>query len=245
MLKEMLVLAKSWKNGGYCVGGIELTRGNDGCKYLSDNWLRPVTSTRDGKHQGDLPKPVCEHFSVFDIIEIDVEPASCTPGQPENWLLKDQRIRKLSRLFRMDGIYWLVQQAGKVWFDVSTMRDDQVSCNTVLSACAQRSLMVIQPQDLFLTLEVEPNSYGLRKRVYASFSYEGRAYQRIPLTDPAIAKVFCNQFPAQPGVQYQKQLRNQDRYWLTLSLSPEFRGNHYILVAAVLDHSGYLNRRYG
>ncbi len=245
MQKEILVLAKSCKTGGYCVGGIELVLGDDGRKYLSNTWIRPVTVTEEGQHQGCLDKHLCTGFSVFDIVEINAVPAEYIPGQPENWLLQDTRIRKVTTLSQFDVINMLAQQAGSIWSDDCTYRDDQVSPAAVVSAAQQHSLMVIQPENLTFTLEVEQKPYGLRKRVSASFTHAGKFYSNIKVTDPAVSKVFCNQFPAAPGVQYQKQLRNQDQYWMTLSLSPEFMGNHYVLAAAILDHSGYLNRRYG
>ncbi|QSR34197.1 hypothetical protein CFI10_04210 [Marinobacterium iners] len=245
MQKEILVLAKSCKTGGYCVGGIELVLGDDGRKYLSNTWIRPVTVTEEGQHQGCLDKHLCTGFSVFDIIEINAVPAEYIPGQPENWLLQDTRIRKVTTLSQLDVINCLAQRNVSIWSDDRTVRDDQISPAAAASVAQCHSLMVIQPENLTFTLEVEQMPYGLRKRISASFMHAGKSYNRIKVTDPAITKVFCNQFPAAPGVQYQKQLRNRDRYWVTLSLSPEFMGNHYVLAAAILDHSGYLNRSYG
>ncbi|WP_417533698.1 dual OB domain-containing protein [Marinobacterium stanieri] len=245
MQKEILVLAKSNKNGGYCVGGIELVCGDHGQKHLSNNWVRPVMVADDGAHQGCLPKQLCSGFKVFDIIKIDVVPAASILGQPENWLLQNQKIRKVATLSQTDVVRGLARKADSIWSDSSTWRDDQVSHAAVVAAEPQQSLTVIQPQDLILTLEVEQESYGLRQRVFASFTHAGKSYQRITVTDPAIKRVFRNQFPTVPGVQYQKTLHNRDRYWLTLSLSPEWMGNHYVLAAAVLDHTGYLNRNYG
>jgi len=243
--KEILVLAKSWKTQGYCVAGVEVVRAADGKPRVGKDWLRPVTIAEDGKHHGCLPKHLCGDFRVFDIIDMELAHAETVCAQPENYLLRRPQIRKVASPSRLEAVGKVARNDACIWFDARTARDDQVSARVARCFTASGSLMLVQPENLTLSLELVNGSYGVRNRIHASFFYAGREYRRITVTEPAVFKVFRNQFPKEPGDRVEKRLRNGDGYWLTLSLSPEFNGNHYVLVAGVLDQTGYMNRVYG
>lgn len=242
MLKQILVLAKSYKTGGYCVGGLELVVESDGQRYITKNWIRPVTIAENGEHKGCLPHSICSEFNVFDVIELDLIPADPIFGQPENYLIQDLRIQKVDCLEVIDCLRHFEKHNLMPWHDTRTVRDDQISSEALAAESPYCSLMLIQPENLVFTLTLDLN---FKRKLYASFTYQGKAYQRIPVTEPALLKLFKNQYPLATGSSYDLVLRNADAYWLTLSLTPEFLGHHYMLVAGVLDHCGYLNRSYG
>lgn len=245
MLIEILVLAKSFKTGGYCVGGVQVVVGDDGRRSLTDRWIRPVTMTAAGEQKGCMAVSVCNDFSVFDVIELNLAPAEITPGQPENYLMLDNTVRQIAHLSRLECLNNFIDSSEPLWSDSQASRDDQISPNTLSAYPKQSSLRLIQPGNLVFTLELDCQNGEYRKHIFESFSFAGKAYHRIKVTEPAITKIFKNQFPASLGVSLQKRLLNEDRYWLTLSLTPEFMGYHYVLVASVIDQSGYINRTYG
>lgn len=250
MQKEILILAKSVKHGGCCVAGIEVGRSADGLPVLGNNWVRPVTAVNNGSSSGAIPKDECNHYSVGDLVWMNLQSAVPVCAQQENWTWAGTSFRKSGELDDNRRLEYLTNTDNKVWFDRTTVRDDQISESVVLQQKISHSLMLVAPQHLVFSLELEQASYGVKKRVFASFTLGDKTYQRISVTDPAVRKVFSNQFPNTVGQAVTKTLNHGDGYWLTLSLSPKFvcgngRAHHYVLVAAVIDHTGYLNRRYG
>lgn len=251
MQKEILILAKSAKHGGYCVAGVEVEQAAGGHRVLGNNWVRPVSELSDGTCSGAIPREMCDSFQVGDIVIADLKGHAPVVGQQENWVWAGTPFKSAGKVSDIRVLRYLTAPAQPIWFDVSTNRDDQVSECTVIRNGIGHSLMLVAPEDLVFSLEVEQTSYGLRKRIFATFSHQGKTFQRLVVTEPSLRKIFSNQFPREEGVTVSKRLNHKDSYWLTLSLSPKFSGTcggpayHYLLVAAVIDHSGYLNRRYG
>lgn len=250
MQKEILILAKSVKGGGCCVAGIEVERSADGLPVLGNNWVRPVSAANNVSYSGAIPNGECNHYRVGDLVWMDLKGQAPIFAQQENWMWAGTPFQKSGELDDNRRLEYLANTNNKVWFDRATARDDQISESAALQQDISHSLMLVAPQNLVFSLELEQTSYGVKKRVFASFTLGDKTYQRFSVTDPAIRKVFINQFPNTVGQAVTKTLNHGDGYWLTLSLSPKFvcgngRAHHYVLVAAVIDHTGYLNRRYG
>ena len=247
MQKHMLVLAKSFKAGDFCVAGLEVGNSVNGHQVLKRNWLRPVSANSSNECIGPIPKGACEDFRVGDVVQLDLVAPRPIIAQPENWLWRESNIRLTRSNVNPQVLRPFANSVEPIWFDPATERDDQISTSYAKSQEIDSSLMLVAPQNLVFTLELSRTAKGLRKRIFASFVHQGQAFQRIPVTDPSVCAVFCNQFPSVPGTVVQKTLNHNDNYWLTLSLSLEFGtpAHHYVLVAAVIDHTGYLNRAYG
>jgi hypothetical protein len=251
MQKEILILAKSIKHGGCCVAGIEIEYTADGCRVLGDGWVRPVSESAHGKCSGAIPREECDRLRVGDIVLLDVDRPAPIFAQKENWTWAGTPLRKSGELRDNRILNYLVNSDQQIWFDPTTDRDDQISEAAAHQQDIGHSLMLVAPENLVFSFELKQTGYGIRKRIFASFMYQGKTHHRLAVTDPALMKVFCNQFPKTLGVTINKTLNHGDNYWLTLSLSPKFApvsngpAHHYALVAAVIDHSGYLNRRYG
>jgi len=242
--KQILVLAKSWKEGGFCIAGPEVICRSDGTRSLSANWVRPVHPKNDGQMTGPISTVFCNQVSVLDIIRLDEPEHVPSQVQPENWRVAVRPFSRESRFTRIELLHSLAKRSGSIWSDSQTARDDQVSAAT--AEASGRSLMLVAPENLVFSLRLQECQYGLKQRISVSFTHEGRYYTGIPVTDPAVCRVYKNQFPRTPGQVLECALHNGDRYWLTLSLSPRWKdGNHYILAAAVVDYTGYLNRTYG
>lgn len=246
MQKEILVLAKSYKTGGFCIAGVEVDKGTDGQRRLTRRWIRPV-SRQNGTTSGSIPSVACSNFSVFDLIGIDLEKHQPMAGQPENWQWPESAIHTLAPKPDRRVLHQLANCSAAIWHDPSTARDDQISAPHTISMGIEHSLMLIAPQNLVFSLELQRFGNEVRKRIFVSFTHNGQTYRRIAVTDPAIFRVFTNQFPIAIGACARKRLHHGDNYWLTLSLSPCFGKTpcHYIIAAAVIDHTGYLNRTYG
>lgn len=235
------MLAKSRKASGYCVAGLELIsqKGTPG-KQLGD-WIRPVfPCNANAQHSAAVPAPLCGNFSVLNVIEFGVLESTPTQYQPENWLAPEFHVNGIKHLTSLNSLA-AACDSNNVWYDLNTQRDDQVSQRTISASANSKSLMFIQPENLEFTLRNDDKG---KRNVLASFIHNEQHYTDLIVTDPAIERLFKNQFPVQRGQCNITPLRNADNYWLTLSLTPEYRGLRYVLVAAVVDHSGYINRNY-
>ncbi|ONM43001.1 hypothetical protein BXT89_15200 [Halopseudomonas pachastrellae] len=244
MRKDILVLAKSWKEGGFCIAGLELTRTQSGSRMLTHNWIRPVLPKADGSMTGAIPHELCASVSVLDIVTLDGMVHAPTAMQPENWLVPAHDMSVSGCVQKPVLLQRFAHEHGGIWHDARTLRDDQVAADTPVGASG--SLRLIAPADLVFSLQLNESSTGIKRRISAAFTHEGRRYSGIPVTEPALTRVFKNQFPHAVGHVVERRLNHGDRYCLTLSLSPVWKdGNRYILGAAVIDYTGYLNRTYG
>jgi len=85
---DLLVLASSYKHGGRCIAGWDVT---------NDRWLRPVSPRPDGTLElvhcaidGDWPR-------LFDLVRIEIDQPRPTPYQPENWVITERPWERLRR----------------------------------------------------------------------------------------------------------------------------------------------------
>lgn len=243
MQKELLVLAKSQKPGGFCVAGVEIEKSAEGQRNLTSNWIRPVVDKPGEGKIGSIPYAACEGFFVFDVINVELAEHCPEPGQPENWLWSGADLNKVVTIPNHDILGGLANHDEDIWFDDHTHRDDQISLIYEHNQGIDRSLMMVQPEQLSFKLELQDEN---KKKIFASFIHKGKKLEHIPVTDPILHRLFARQFPTDIGESVVKTLKHGDRYWLTMSLTPRFTAMecHYVLVAAVIDQTGYLNRNY-
>lgn len=240
--KEILVLAKSCKPKGYCVAGLEVVLDENTQEKHLGNWIRPVLpSANQAESSGSVPAELCANFSVLNIVTVNLSNSTPTEYQPENWIAPHFRANDVMSLNSLKPLSHVCDER-PVWFDDKTLRDDQVRQSTVAKNCSTQSLMFIQPENLQFTLS---NDERHGPKISVCFSYLDHTHKNLSVTDPAIKRLFKNQFPEQGGPTKSTSLFNADNYWLTLSLTPEYRGCRYVVVAAIVDHSGYINRNYG
>ena len=232
--KQMLVLANSIKQGGRCLAGrfIELC----GRQWQVGDWCRPVLP--DGEGNDSIPEDVCCEFNPLDVISIDLDTHQPIPGQPENWLWRrDTPITIVHSFNRVrNSLVDIVDTPDNLWLDSKSYRPDAVRQTHPV----HQSLYLVQPSNLQLTLYIDDG----RRRIFGSFLYNGHMYERIPVTDPIMFRIFSNQFRNKPVT---KTLMNGDRYWLTMSISRPFKkykNYRYKFIAAIIDHSGYIQRNY-
>jgi len=73
--RQMIVLTMSYKQGGYCLAGID---------PVSGKWMRLVT-----ENGGAVSKNYCKSFNLRDCIEVEIISSAATEIQPENLLLDE------------------------------------------------------------------------------------------------------------------------------------------------------------
>ncbi|WP_079031829.1 dual OB domain-containing protein [Streptomyces specialis] len=219
-IKELVCLANSRKHGERCIAGIEVG---------SRDWIRPVTihaghaiSASERRYlSGEEPQ-------VLDVISmrlIDYQPVGF---QRENWLLDSSVRWEKTGQIGWGGLSRLEQRPVRLWLNGYSTN---AGCNDFLPADRQStvndSLKLIRVNGATIRVDTpSPRSEDARLVVRAEFKYAGSGYV-LRVTDPVCEEKFRKQ-----GVG---RHRLGDSF-LTISLSEEFMGRIFKLVAAVIEY---------
>ena len=248
--KTIVVLAKSYKQGGWCIAGREINLDLKANTFdVSGGWVRPVSD--DNAHHGALLDMHCAFADgstprIYDIVEVELQCPAPEIGQPENHSLTGKAWNRINDI-TPDAIHAFSEDVPDIWLE------DQ-SNNYVTDVYAQfgnvsSSLVIIRPSDFQIHLSNNLNEYTgeFKKETRGAFTYKGVRYTDISITDPAIRKMLRNQYPAQGYPEIVTTLNAGDNCYLCCSLAPAWGGNnrHYKLIATVFDFDGYIQRTYG
>jgi hypothetical protein len=212
-------MAVSYKYGGRCIGGVELTKNQNDNSYsiVKENgapkWVRPVT--RNTEH-GEIPMYLSSTCKVMDIVKLTDVEACPDCAQSENYYFRG--IKKVGHLAtNSETLNMLCDNMHNLLFGNRGKAVHPDSYETM-----DYSLMLIKAQDVNFFMETRYGTDRMRLRV--NFSYNGITYD-LPVTDPDL----CEQ--ADYGVE---ALNGRDAYYMTISLGVEYEGWHSKLVANVI-----------
>jgi hypothetical protein len=229
--KRIIVLANSIKKGARCVAGVTF----DGAQERAA-WLRPVS----GESEGELKlwhRRTSDGRDVvpLDIVDVPLARYANDPIHPEDWVV--DTARPWSRVGRFDSarLASLEECPPDLWLD-PVERSDRATRTFLLSRPGHQSLHLVRPADLRIELSQEYHEAKGRdvKRTRARFVYRGQEYV-MTITDPVFTLRHCTLHPptgARPAV-FRPPCK--DRCLLCVSLTPEFRGFHYKVVATILN----------
>ncbi|WP_416069167.1 dual OB domain-containing protein [Streptomyces buecherae] len=216
--KRLVCLANSRKHGGRCVAGIDMH---------SSSWIRPVSgrpgravSTTERQYpSGAEPRPL-------DIVSLRlIEPRPISFHQ-ENWLVDSSVRWQQKGRIGWDELRLLEQPPARLWsdgFHTNAGSNDRVP--TDHEGVVTDSLKLIRVSDA--TIKVHRAWARDDPAVRAQFQHAGSEYC-LKVTDPACEDTY--------------RRRGTGSYslgdtFLTISLSEEFNGYLYKLVAAVIERS--------
>lgn len=217
MDKYFICLANSYKHGGRCIAGIEITKNAEGNLVIVNNpdgrprWIRPISNEKDGV----IPNEIAQDINLFSIIKLsDAIPCARNPHVEDTKYtqLKCYKGRfsrnkdfinlcldkKHQNLFYSQGKAISVDRAGQL--DYSLM------------------LIHLENAEAYIDEKREKSKYRMK------FNYYGYNYD-FSITDP----IFLEKLRKAPS----RSLQLKDVY-LTLSLGLEFDGFHFKLVAGVI-----------
>lgn len=232
--KKFVVLSKSIKYGQNCVAGREINHNES--ELTLGPWIRPVSDHDKGAvstleimlKDGGLP-----HF--LDIIEIEVDRNENNPIQPENWLIEKKRWKKTGRI-DVDSVFkHFIERPANLW-EGSFCQPDRISTDEYIRSEYNSSLCIIKPETFSMEICVIFNEFEGReqKRRRGKFLYNGVNYD-LAITDPEIDRKYFRHFPGiDDGI---KQITmDVEKCLLCISLTPEFNGYHYKLIATVIEN---------
>jgi len=201
----------------------------DGEDYWG-GWIRPVSTHDEGAisirecrlNDNCIPEPL-------DVVEIPCTHCENEPTQPENWQIhEDLSWKKIDRWNLQDAID-LLESPSNLWLQPGT-KQDRVTSEYLHTLQDHQSLYLIKP-DNFRFL-VETKHWDGHKRVRGVFNYNRLLYN-FSVTDPLIGpKYFPNMANVSDGII---ELDNSDGCFICVSLTPEFKGHHYKIIATVFE----------
>lgn len=218
MDKYIICLANSYKHGGRCIAGIEITFDTNGKPFIVRHpdgrpiWLRPVSDSPDGSISNEIAKDI----KLFSVIKVtDVVPC------PNKAHVEDI---KYSQLEGQHGYFTPNDNLLQLCLDKKHQNIFYFQGKAVSAQMVERldySLMLIKPNDVeaYVDENREKSKYRMK------FSYYGSHYD-FSITDPE----FLEAFKTNPELG-----SNLKNVYLALSLGMEFEGFHFKLVATVIQ----------
>ena len=220
MKKHFICLANSIKYRGRCLAGIEVSLDGAGRYTIARNedetpqWIRPVSREKCGT----LPESETKNIVLFDIIEIGTTRECPQYAHSEN------------------VFYSYLKKSGKKSFQSEKHLNDL--CNNVhpmllFNGLKSISTDVFQQSGYSLAFIRASNctfwkdeSDMFKDKFRVRFLYNNIEYV-LPLTDPVfIHKLNVNGFDS---------INSAKHYYFTVSLSEEFKGWHYKLIAGIVE----------
>lgn len=173
MIKQICILTKSYKHGGFCVAGIDINTGQ---------WIRLVNS--DDPNTDEIRKEQMflngKPIECLDIIEYDFIKNISNGCQTENWLLNTTFKPRFIKSITIDELINLIKIEKDDYFifnNSNLLSIDEISK-------VNRSLFIFHVQNLKIEATTY-ESYGeIRFRYKCSFDYNNQQYTNISLTDP-------------------------------------------------------------
>ncbi len=147
-IQEIVVLANSYKEGGLCLAGKDLS---------TKKWIRPVSNS----HGGALLKSAYSHISPLNIISMNLSQHIPLAEQPENFLISETKTN-IHGSFPRPALDNLIDSPSSIWMYGS--RQDRVTPEEISSYQAtHQSLYLIKVEKLKVI--VESNFNGSSKLV--------------------------------------------------------------------------------
>jgi len=225
---DLICLANSIKMRGRCVAGLLV----DG-----KGWVRPIAADTD---HGQL---LLRHFRLddgsepkaLDLVRLPLTRAQPAPGQPENWVIGEERWVLKARPLG-PNLYPRLRDAittGPVLLGSTQARVSAPAATQLTS-----SLALIKPSKLQWYLKRDLYD---RLQPRTRFDLDGQTYD-LPVTDPAwTSRILRRLSQGEPGFYPQEKLglSGDSPVLLTVSLGEAFNGYCYKLVAAIVEIPGF------
>lgn len=222
MKKIFICLAKSAREGGFCVAGKEILIIDSHIKKVF-NWFRPVGVTADAIPCGDFP------FLIGDVVSCEVESAKLELTQSENFILcndakwekighiSTRNVEKTCQLFedRPDSL-WGFGDSSRNGINDKISEVSASQYNASLYFVKAKNPIVYKRDQSYFPEET-------KAKIRLKFYYNNINYDLI-VTDPSFTENYWNTL----SVGEEMIL---DDFYITVSLAKPYKGYCYKLVA--------------
>jgi hypothetical protein len=232
--KHLLILAKSIKHWpGVCIAGREVI--HNGRQYKLGPWIRPIGSRPGAElYPEEILLEDGEELEVLDFVEVRLSRKMRDSSQPENWLIAtDRPWRRVNDLFKKPRLPSIIDRPKDIWLDRED-RSDRVADHLLKRRPPEQSLYLIHVPKLTAQFEADLRDGHYRKRHRATFTY-GVAEYTLNITDPLFNERYKDRFPGDNRPPCSFVVKPPGGCYLCISLTPEFNGYHYKVVATILE----------
>ena len=182
MKKQICILTKSYKHGGYCVAGIDME---------TKEWIRLVNS--DNPSTDEIRKEQMwiegKEIDCLDVVEYDFIKNIHNSCQTENWLLNNTIFPKFIKTIVLEQLADIVEVESEENFICNKF--NLLNASEILGV--KRSLYIFNVKKLKIEA-IEYQSFDLVKHRYkCEFNYNNKTYSNISLTDPVYRDVERNE----------------------------------------------------
>lgn len=214
MEKEIVILAKSSKRGGYCIAGVDATTGE---------WIRPISQNVDG--EGAVPLEDIKYedrtqVEILDIVTINFLSHKPSKSQPENYIYNPQLYwaktgtSSLTELLTSRGY----DNPKEIFYNYSrSVSESEIN--------GQPSLLLVNVKNP--TIGIKTSQYG--RKVKLNFLYNNMWYYDFSVSDNTIKNLYSN---------------HVDGFYscgsnlpVVFSLTDVFRGDYYKMAAQIFINS--------
>jgi len=209
---DLLVLANSRKLSGKCLAGLVLPE-------LTE-WVRPISPHTA---QGEVPKNQLWIFDghlqrliqPLDVVKVSLNKRTTTPFHPEDWGLSDKPINFI-RKFSMAELGDRLRQRDRRNYTLLDLNGQK----SITAENAQSGLSHSIETILVDSPSLFRDQYG---KFRTNFSFNHFDYSYIPITHPMLEEAFN-----------EGSLPDAKQWYFTISLTEEYNGSHWMVVAAGL-----------
>jgi hypothetical protein len=231
-IKRLHILANSAKNEHRCIAGRELLSRNGGKCF--GEWIRPVSQHGQGEITEDDCKLAGGLPEVFDVVDVPLSSHAGTRRQRENWFIDPSLPWK--RIEHPGELPPLLPDCPKNLWLAPKERNDRLCPRSLEWLGCTDSLYLIKVSRFHMEMswhERESDGEWTRRR-RAIFEYAGEEYN-FSLTDPVMLDRYANSFPKRDERPRVIVPASGGNCLLCVSLTLPFLGNHYKIVATVIE----------
>lgn len=182
MKKQICILTKSYKHGGYCVAGVDIE---------TKEWIRLVNS--DNPNADEIREEQMflngRKIDCLDVLEYDFIKSIPNSCQTENWLLNKTISPKFIKSISLEELADIIKLEKEEFFICN--KSNLLTPSEILGVA--RSLYVFNVKNLEIIAAAHQNFDVIRYKYKCKFTYKNRTYSNISLTDPIYRDVDRNE----------------------------------------------------
>ena len=214
--REIIILTKSKKYGGYCVAGID--------RYTGE-WIRLIINNNRPIFDNDIKYENGNYVDVLDIIRVNLIENKSNYYQPENWTYDNNNIKYIgkSNINEILNIHHPENNNFLFYNDKNYVSPNEI---VKIPPYEKHSLTLIRPNGF----KIYVDEYGKPR---CNFEYSGIRYNGMPITDFKIRNYVRN-------IENYKNFKfSKLNCVVVVSLGSLYKLYHYKLVAQVfcIDYS--------
>lgn len=218
MLKRFVCLAKSAREGGFCIAGKEILANG-----VIGNWFRPI-----GRSEEALPTADCKLFKIGDVVACEVSNYVPSHTQPENYKVAQHPSWRIINTFPVQHFETLLDFPLTLWGTGCSSyhgRNDRIFYEN--ASQFGNSLYFIKIDGATITKNDESFDGSTRFKMRLTFIYNNVDYCLI-ITDPKLSTPYWNRLQAGESTQIGPN-------YLTISLAMPYNNYCYKLVAGYVS----------